>query len=78
MKATVKPYNTVQVGGIINYFSFATAIIKITDTEGNVAYSDELRCKGGAHTKSYENSSADALRKVAVRISEIVRNTVQK
>ncbi|MCQ2343386.1 MAG: hypothetical protein MJ002_00485 [Paludibacteraceae bacterium] len=77
VKAKVEPYNTVQVGGIVNYFSFATAIIKITDTNGNVAYSDELRCKG-AHTKSYDNSSADALRKVAVRISEIVKNTVQK
>lgn len=77
VSVTVEPYNKVTANGYVFYYSMAKAALIITDSEGNEAYSDELQNKGN-HTKDFEYSSSNAVRKVTAKVCEIINQIVKK
>lgn len=71
------PYNIVKTGDYDFFYSYATAILKITDSHGKPFMSDQIRTKGG-HTLGYEQASEDAIRQLLSELSKHIIKSIQK
>lgn len=77
ISASTAPYNKVEMGDYLFFFSYATATLKISGPDGKQYYSDEMKSKG-CHTKDYDYASAAALQQLSAELGKSINDVIRK